>query len=70
MSLVKVELFKSPAFLPGDEGEHRTAIQAQMNAFMVPILPQDVLSLELRYVSDGKYGERYTYIGHITYFVP
>ena len=70
MSLVKVELFKSPAFVPGNDAQHRSAIQAQMNAFMATIAPQDILQLDLSYASDGKYSEEYTYIGHITYFVP
>lgn len=70
MALVKVETFKSPTFVPGNADVHRVAIQANMNAFMATIAPQDVLQFELNYVSDGKYSEQYTYIGHIVYYVP
>lgn len=70
MALVKIETFKTPAFVPGNAESNRAVITAQMNAFLAAIAPQDVLQLELHYVSDGKYSEQYAYVGHITYFVP
>ena len=70
MGVVNVRVFKSPAFRPGDADVQRITFQAEMNTFLAAVLPQDVLQLQIDYSPDSKYAGHYTWVGHITYYVP